>query len=84
VSRSGSHAPWADDNSTRAIRSFLRDRGHHVHAWRLGGNTGREDVVAGLVARLRALRERHERRVDASDPSVTTCPSDTGRRLDYL
>jgi pimeloyl-ACP methyl ester carboxylesterase len=54
----------ADDNSTRALRWFLRDRGYHAHAWRLGRNTGPTDaVVEGLVARLRALHERHGRRV---------------------
>jgi pimeloyl-ACP methyl ester carboxylesterase len=53
-----------DDYSTRALRWFLRDRGYHAHAWRLGRNTGPHDhVVAGLVARLRALHERHGRRV---------------------
>jgi pimeloyl-ACP methyl ester carboxylesterase len=54
----------ADDNSTRALRWFLRDRGYYAHAWRLGRNTGpTDDVVAGLVARLRALHARHGRRV---------------------
>jgi pimeloyl-ACP methyl ester carboxylesterase len=54
----------ADDNSTRALRWFLRDRGYYAHAWRLGRNIGpTDDVVAGLVARLRALHSRHDRRV---------------------
>jgi pimeloyl-ACP methyl ester carboxylesterase len=53
-----------DDGSTRALRWFLRDRGYHAHAWRLGRNTGPSDaVVQGLVARLQALHERHGRRV---------------------
>jgi pimeloyl-ACP methyl ester carboxylesterase len=54
----------ADDRSTRALRWFLRDRGYHGHAWRLGRNHGPTDeTVAGLVERLRALHERHGRRV---------------------
>ena len=54
----------ADDNSTRALRWFLRDRGYWVHAWRLGRNVGPNDAtVEGLVARLRALHGRHGRRV---------------------
>jgi pimeloyl-ACP methyl ester carboxylesterase len=54
----------ADDNSTRALRWFLRDRGYYAHAWRLGRNNGPTDeTVAGLVERLRALRERHGRTV---------------------
>jgi dienelactone hydrolase len=54
----------ADDGSTRALRWFLRDRGYHAHAWRLGRNTGPSDaVVEGLVARLKALHQRHGRRV---------------------
>jgi hypothetical protein len=35
----------ADDNSTRALRWFLRDRGYFVHAWRLGRNTVPTDAV---------------------------------------
>jgi pimeloyl-ACP methyl ester carboxylesterase len=54
----------ADDRSTRALRWFLRDRGYHVHAWRLGRNHGPSDAtVDGLVARLHALHERHGRHV---------------------
>src|SRR5678809_475290 len=30
----------ADDRSTRALRWFLRDRGYHAHAARLGRNLG--------------------------------------------
>lgn len=54
----------ASDASTRALRWFLRDRGHHVHGWRLGRNLGPEpDTVQGLAARLMALHERHGQRV---------------------
>src|SRR5882724_4087760 len=31
----------ANDRSTWALRRFLRDRGYHVHGWRLGRNLGR-------------------------------------------
>ena len=54
----------ADDRSTRALRWFLRDRGYHAHAWRLGRNVGpTPDTVQGLVARLGALHDRHDRKL---------------------
>jgi pimeloyl-ACP methyl ester carboxylesterase len=54
----------ASDRSTRALRWFLRERGYHAHAWRLGRNVGpTPDTVQGLVARLDALHERHGRKV---------------------
>jgi pimeloyl-ACP methyl ester carboxylesterase len=54
----------ASDFSTRMLRWYLRDRGYHAHGWRLGRNHGpNAETVTGLVARLRALRERHTRRV---------------------
>src|SRR5262245_51652067 len=54
----------ADDRSTRALRWFLRDRGYHAHAWRLGRNVGpSSETVSGLVERLTAISERHGRTV---------------------
>jgi pimeloyl-ACP methyl ester carboxylesterase len=54
----------AGDASTRALRWFLRDRGYHAHAWRLGMNRGpTPEVVAGLGERLHALQARHGRKV---------------------
>jgi pimeloyl-ACP methyl ester carboxylesterase len=54
----------ATDQSTRALRWFLRRRGYHAHGWRLGRNHGpSNDVVEGVVRRLRDLRARHDRRV---------------------
>jgi pimeloyl-ACP methyl ester carboxylesterase len=54
----------ANDRSTRALRWFLRDRGYHAHAWRLGRNHGPTlETVAGLVERLAALHHRHQRKV---------------------
>jgi pimeloyl-ACP methyl ester carboxylesterase len=54
----------ASDYSTRPLRAFLRDRGYHAHAWRLGRNRGPgPEIVAGLAARLRQLRARHGRAV---------------------
>jgi pimeloyl-ACP methyl ester carboxylesterase len=54
----------ADDVATRALRWFLRDRGHYVHGWRLGRNFGpRPDTVQGIAARLMALHERHGQRI---------------------
>jgi pimeloyl-ACP methyl ester carboxylesterase len=54
----------ASDRSTWALRRFLRDRGYHVHGWRLGRNLGPDaSTVAGLAARLAALRDRHGRKI---------------------
>jgi pimeloyl-ACP methyl ester carboxylesterase len=54
----------AGDTSTRALRWFLRDRGYHAHAWRLGRNRGpTPEAIAGMIARLQALHARHGRRV---------------------
>jgi pimeloyl-ACP methyl ester carboxylesterase len=50
----------ASDRSTRPLRWFLRDRGYHVHGWRLGANLGPTDhIIEGLDARLTRLREVH-------------------------
>jgi hypothetical protein len=50
----------ASDRSTRPLRWFLRDRGYHVHGWRLGVNLGPTDhIIEGLRARLTRLREVH-------------------------
>jgi len=54
----------ADDASTRALRWFLRDRGYHAHAWRLGRNNGpTSETVTGLTERLETLHRRHGRTV---------------------
>jgi len=54
----------ASDRSTWALRRFLRDRGYHVHGWRLGRNLGPDaSTVAGLAARLAALRDRHGKKI---------------------
>ena len=54
----------ADDRSTRTLRWFLRRRGYHAHAWRLGRNRGpTPGTVTGLVARLEAIHRRHGRTV---------------------
>jgi pimeloyl-ACP methyl ester carboxylesterase len=54
----------ASDRSTWALRWFLRDRGYHVHGWRLGRNLGPDaKTVDGLAHRFDALRARHGRRL---------------------
>ncbi len=54
----------ASDFSTRALRAFLRDRGYSAHAWSLGRNLGpNPELVAKMVERLQALRQRHQRKV---------------------
>lgn len=50
----------ASDNSTRALRWYLRDLGYHVHGWRLGVNVGPTDrVLDGLTYRVTSLYRRH-------------------------
>ena len=54
----------ASDVSTRILRGFLRDRGYHVHAWRLGRNLGpNEATVEGLRSRIAELVARHGRQM---------------------
>ena len=54
----------AGDASTRALRVFLRQRGYHVHGWKLGTNLGpRDEIVAGLARRLAEVHARHGRKV---------------------
>jgi hypothetical protein len=54
----------ASDESTRPLRWFLRNRGYHTHGWRLGRNTGPSDRVrSGLRDRVRAIADRHGRRI---------------------
>lgn len=53
---------FASDRSTRPLRWFLRDRGYHVHGWRLGRNLGpTPEIVAGLGQRFADIRARHGR-----------------------
>jgi pimeloyl-ACP methyl ester carboxylesterase len=52
----------ASDVSTRILRRFLRGRGYHVHAWRLGRNLGpNKGTVEGLRKRVRQLADQHRR-----------------------
>lgn len=52
----------ASDVSTRILRRFLRSRGYHVHAWRLGRNLGPSPAtIEGLRARVRQLADQHRR-----------------------
>ena len=54
----------ATDDSTRALRGFLRDRGYAVHGWKLGRNTG---LTPGSedrqLERLREIRQCYGRKV---------------------
>ena len=51
----------ADDRSTAPLRRFLRGLGYQTHGWSLGRNLPTERIRDGLVARVRALVERHDR-----------------------
>ena len=52
------------DTSTRPLRAFLRDRGYHVHGWKLGANRGpRPGVEEKMQERLAELSQRHQRKV---------------------
>lgn len=48
------------DNSTRELRRYLRARGFHTHAWRLGPNRGLTDsLLTGARDRLEQVAEAH-------------------------
>lgn len=54
----------AGDFSTGPLRRFLRELCYDAHGWKLGLNLGPNAALRGrLEERLRALRERHGRRV---------------------
>lgn len=54
----------ADDDSTRAIRSVLRDLGYRVHGWRLGRNVGpTARCLDGMQALIGDMRDRYDRPV---------------------
>jgi pimeloyl-ACP methyl ester carboxylesterase len=54
----------ANDFSTRTMRAFLRDRGYHVHGWKLGTNLGpTPERAEAMVVRLHDIHARHGRRV---------------------
>ncbi len=54
----------AGDESTRPLRTFLKDRGYSAHGWSLGPNHGpRPGAEAKMQQRLAALFERHGRKV---------------------
>ena len=54
----------ASDQSTRALRWFLRRRGYHAHPWRLGRNLGpTPELIQALGQRFLAVRDRHHRKV---------------------
>jgi len=51
----------ATDGMTKRMRNHLRERGFHVHGWRLGRNYGLTDeILDGLSQRLERLAERHD------------------------
>jgi pimeloyl-ACP methyl ester carboxylesterase len=54
----------ASDNSTRALRGFLKNHGYGAHGWRQGRNLGPRDGVEGLLLdRIKELNDRYGRKV---------------------
>ena len=54
----------ASDVTTRPLRAFLRARGYHVHAWKLGRNLGpNPTTITGLRDRVGELARRHNRKM---------------------
>ena len=49
----------ADDTSMRPMRRMLRSLGYFAHPWRQGLNRARPETERALLARLRALCQRH-------------------------
>ena len=61
----------ASDESTRALRAFLRAQGYHAHGWKLGPNHGPvPGAEAKMQARLTELAERHGRKVSLVGQSL--------------
>ena len=49
----------ASDNSTRALRWYLRELGYHAHGWRLGVNIGPTNrILDGMEHRVTSLHRR--------------------------
>jgi len=54
----------ASDFSTRTLRAFLRERGYHVHGWKLGRNLGPSpERAVAMAERLESLHRKHGRRL---------------------
>ncbi len=57
----------AGDESTLALRRYLRCLGYHVHGWRLGRNLGfrgeRWPIERKLTLRIEELYDRHRRKL---------------------
>lgn len=54
----------ASDVSTKPLRAFLNSRGYKAHGWNQGRNLGlRPGVEPKMLARLRELRKRYDRKV---------------------
>jgi pimeloyl-ACP methyl ester carboxylesterase len=54
----------AGDRSTAPLRNVLRSQGYWTHGWQLGRNLGPTSyVVEGMLERLSAIYERHDRPV---------------------
>jgi pimeloyl-ACP methyl ester carboxylesterase len=54
----------AADDSTRALRGFLRDHGYAAHGWKLGRNNGLQPGSQDRqLERLREIRQRYGRKV---------------------
>ncbi|HUF97434.1 MAG TPA: alpha/beta hydrolase [Ilumatobacter sp.] len=54
----------ASDRSTAPLRNVLRSQGYWTHGWQLGRNLGpTSHIVDGMLERLSAIYERHQRPV---------------------
>ena len=54
----------AADDSTRALRGFLRDQGYAAHGWKLGRNNGLQPGSEDRqLERLQQIRQRYGRKV---------------------
>src|SRR3990172_3382454 len=54
----------ANDASTLALRSYLKDLGYAPHGWELGRNLGHHESVEGeMLDRLLELYDRYQRKV---------------------
>ena len=61
----------ASDESTRPLRTLLKELGYTAHGWKQGTNKGpRAGVEAGMEARLAELAQRYQRKVSLIGQSL--------------
>ena len=53
----------ASDFSTKPLRKFLNNKGHHAYPWDLGRNLGQVEFIGLLESRIKELKLKHGQNV---------------------